>query len=289
MRKRALLASLLLIASLVSLYFALEAYANVKLKEKIDRRLRKLPYAVSYSYFHYNLALNDLEFKDFSLRGKLFYVKVSDLKVDLPFNFRKKGFPPYLRVSLEGAVVGLNLPLLDELLGESSFSFDLNGWYTFNGDRFSTYLFLKIKKVADVYTETSVENLSYSAVERFLEGRTTVNSLINRGKLDRFLFVFRNRGIYERFLSYAAKQEGTTPGKVREELLKMVERNFKDPYLYANLGKALEEFIEKPNCLKLEVNPPVPVSLREVKKLFVSRPDLKRVVEELGVRLTVCR
>jgi len=289
MKKRALLASLLFVVSLVSLYFALEAYANAKLKEKIDRRLRKLPYAVSYSYFHYNLALNDLEFKDLSLRGKLFYVKISDLKVDLPFNFRKKGFPPYLKVSLEGGVVGLNLPLLDELLGESSFKFDLNGWYTFSGNRFNSYLFLRLSQVADIYTEASVENLSYSAVERFLEGRTTVNSLINRGKLDKFLFVFRNRGIYERFLSYAAKQEGTTPAKVKEELLKMVKQSFKDPYLYANLGKALEEFIENPSCLKLEVNPPVPVSLKEVKKLFVSRPDLKRVVEELGVKFTVCR
>ncbi len=289
MKKKAFLAAVLFIVAVVAGYFALEAYANVKLKEKIDRRFKKLPYATSYSYFHYNLARNDLEFKDFTLSSSLFSLKLSRLYIDLPVEFRKKGFPPYLKVEVRGGDVKINLPLLDELLGESSFRFNLDGWYRFKGSKLDASLSLNVRNVADFYLGTLIDNLSYPVVERFFEGRTTVRALVNRGRLVKFHVVFRNRGIYGRFLNYAARQEGMTPEKIKKELFSMIEKNFhKDDFLYRRVGEALEEFIRRPTCLKLEVLPPQPVSLKALKELVVSKPNIKAVVEELGLRLTVC-
>ena len=287
MKKRVLLALLLFFAALVSSYFALEAYANVKLKEKIDRRLSKLPYASSYSGFHYNLASNDIELKDFAVRGTLFSLTMQELLVDLPYSFRKKSFPPYLRIVVKGGVFRVELPLLEELLGESLFRFDVDGWYRFDGSRFVSSFFLRLRNLGEVYLNAEVDNLDYPTVERFFEGRTTVNALVNRGKLSKFEMVLKNRGLYDRFLHYAARQEGATPEEVKKELLAMVRQSFSGE-LRRKIGAALEEFIENPTCLKVEVKPEQPVSLKELKRFVSSRPDVKKVVEELGIKLSTC-
>lgn len=285
MKKRVLLALLLFFAALVSSYFALEAYANVKLKEKIDRRLSKLPYASSYFGFHYNLASNDIEFKDFAVRGTLFSLTMQELLVDLPYSFRKRSFPPYLRVVVKGGALRVELPIFKELLGESLFRFDVDGWYRFDGSRFVSSFFLRLKNLGEVYLNAEVDNLDYLTVERFFEGRTTVNALVNRGKLSKFEMVLKNRGLYERFLHYAARQEGTTPEEVKKELLAMVRQSLSGR---RNIGAALEEFIENPTCLKVEVKPEQPVSLKELKKFVSSRPDVEEMVKELGIRFSLC-
>lgn len=288
MRKRAILAVVLFIAALISSYFALEAYANVKLKEKIDRRFRKLPYAISYSNFHYSLASNDIEIDGLSINGDLFSVKFRRIFIDLPFDFRKKRFPPYLKINVDGGNVSLNLPTLRELLGESRFNFNVHGWYSFKNSRFSTFFQMDLPDLCEFQITSTVENLSYPVVERFFEGRTTVNSLINRGQLSRFRFVFKNGGIFERFLKYTAEQEGSTPGRVKEELLSTVSRSFHDRMLYESIGKPLEDFVRNPVCIELELKPQVPVELRDLKKMVISKPDLKEIVQKLGVELHTC-
>ena len=287
MKKRVLLVLFLFFAALVSSYFAIEAYVNVKLKEKIDRRLSKLPYASSYSGFHYNLASNDIEFQNFVLKGTVFSLSMQELLVDLPYSFRKKGFPPYLRVVVKDGVFRVELPLLEELLGESLFRFDVDGWYKFDGSRFVFSFFLSLGSLGEIYLNAEVDNLDYPTVERFFEGRTTVNALINRGKLSRFEVVLKDRGLYDRFLHYAAKQEGATPEEVKKELLAMVRQSFSGE-LRRNIGAALQEFIENPTCLKVEIKPEQPVSLKELKKFVSSRPDVEEMVRELGIRFSLC-
>ncbi len=287
MKKKILLALLLFLAALVSSYFALEAYANVKLKEKIDRRLSKLSYSSSYSRFHYNLASNDLEFKDFTVKGNVFSLTMGDFVIDLPYNFRKKSFPPYLRIAVKGGVFSIEFPLLDELLGESLFKFDMEGWYRFGDNRFVYSFFLRLQNLGEVYLNAEIDNLDYPTVERFFEGRTTVNALINRGKLSKFEMVLKDHGFYERFLHYAAEQEGTTPDEIRNELLTMVRQSFSGE-LRRNIGKAIEEFIKNPSCLKIEVKPEQPVDLKKLKKMVFSRPDIEKTVKELGIKFSLC-
>ena len=288
MKKRVALAVVLFVVALISAYFALEAYANVKLKEKFDRRLAKLPYATSYSRFHYSLGPNDLEIDGLSIKGSLFSVQTQKLLIDLPYNFREKRFPPFLKVIVKNGYFRLELPLLDELLGRSSFGFDLAGWYDFEGNRFDSFFFLNLKNLGSLSLEADVDNLDYPTVERFFEGRTTVNPILRKGELSHLEIVFKNNGFYDTFLRYAAKQEGTTPDDIKRELLSMIKQSFQDGILYTRIGKPLEEFINNPTCLKLELNPPHPVSLRELERLISSKPDVKRVVEELGIKLSVC-
>ncbi len=288
MKKKVALAVVLLFAALISLYFALEAYANVKLKEKFDRRLSKLPYSTSYSRFHYSLGPNDLEIDGLDFKGELFSGRFQKLIIDLPFDFREKKFPPYLRVVVKNGDFRLNFPVLDELLGRSNFDFDLDGSYSFNGGDFDSSFYLNLNGMGDLLLKARVDNLDYGTVERFFEGRTTVNPILKKGELSRLEIVFKNRGLYETFLSYAAKQEGTTPDKIRGELLSMVKQSFQDELLYDRIGRPLEEFINNPTCLKVELNPPRPVSLQELKRLISSKPDVKKVVEELGLKLSVC-
>ena len=288
MKKRVALAVVLFVVALISAYFALEAYANVKLKEKFDRRLAKLPYATSYSRFHYSLGPNDLEIDGLSIKGSLFSVQTQKLLIDLPYNFREKRFPPFLKVIVKNGYFRLELPLLDELLGRSSFGFDLAGWYDFDGNRLDTFFFLKLKKLGSFSFKMDVDNLSYSTVEWFFEGRTTVNPILRRGELSHLEVVFKNGGLYDTFLRYAAKQEGTTPADIKKELLSMVRQSFQDETLYERIGKPLEEFINNPTCLKVELNPSRPVSLQELKRLVTSKPDIRKVVEEIGLKFSVC-
>ena len=288
MKRRIILAVVLFVAALVSSYFALEAYANVKLKEKIDRRFKRLPYAVSYSNFHYSLASNDIEIDGLSINGDLFSVKFRRIFIDLPFSFRKKQFPSYLKVYIDGGDISLNLPTLRELLGNSQFNFNVHGWYSFRNGQFNTFFQMDLPGLCEFQITSTVENLSYPVVERFFEGRTTVNSLINRGQLSQFRFIFKNRGIFERFLSYTAEQEGSKPDRVKEELISTVSRSFHDGVVYENIGKPLEDFIRDPVCIELELKPQVPVGLGELKKMVISKPDVREIVQDLGVELHTC-
>jgi len=288
MKKRVALAIILSLVAFVSAYFALEAYANVKLKEKFDRRLSRLPYATSYSRFHYSLGPNDLEIDGLTVKGELFSGRFQKLVVDLPFDFREKKFPPYLRVVVRGGELRLELPVLDELLGRSSFKFDLNGGYRFTGRVFYSYFLLNLYGMGSFTFKTEIDNLDYPTVERFFEGRTTVNPILRKGELSHLEIVFKNGGLYETFLNYAAKQEGTTPEKIKEELKSMVDQSFKDREIYNRIGEPLKEFINNPSCLKLEIQPPKPVSLKELKILAASKLKVKELVKELGLRLSVC-
>lgn len=160
MKKRVALAVVLFTAALISAYFALESFANVKLKEKFDRRLSKLPYATSYSRFHYSLGPNDVEIDGLSMKGNLFSLQAQKLLIDLPYNFREKRFPPFLKVVVRNGYFRLELPLLDELLGRSSFGFDLAGWYDFEGNRLDAFFFLNLKSLGSLSFKADIDNLS---------------------------------------------------------------------------------------------------------------------------------
>lgn len=288
MKKRILVAVVLCIVALVSAYFAIEAYANIKLKEKFDRRLSRLPYTTSYSRFHYSLGPNDLEVDGLTIKGELFSGRFQKLIVDLPFNFREKKFPPYLRTVIKGGEFQLELPIFNELLGRSSFNFDLNGGYSFNGKSFLPFFFLDLKSMGSFSFKAEIDNFDYPTVEKFFEGRTTINPILRKGELSLLEIVFKNRGLYETFLNYAAKQEGMTPERIKEELTSMVDQSFKDREIYDRIGRPLKEFINNPSCLKIEIQPPEPVSLKELKTLIASKPNVKEAVKELGLKLSVC-
>ena len=285
--RRALLVLLLFLGVLVSSYFALEAFATAKIKEKLDRRLSKLPYAVSYSDIKYNLALNDLVLYDFTLNGNVFKLYLGKVVVDLPSTFRKKAFPPELHLIIKDGTLSVYFPIFD-FLSDSPIRFNLAGGYSFHENQLTGYLYSSLEEIGDFHTEFLLDNLSYTVMERFFEGRTTYRSIVNRAKLEYFKFTFKNRGLVEKFLNYAAKEEGTNVESVKEELKNMVRNGFTDKSIYERIGKPLEEFIDNPKCLSIEVKPKTPVGLKEIEKLLIKKPDILNVIDEFGIELKNC-
>ncbi|WP_456455880.1 hypothetical protein [Thermovibrio sp.] len=287
--KKAFLAFVLLLGALVSSYFALEAYANYKLKEKIDRRLSKLPEDVSYQGFHYNLLFNDLDFKDITVKeGNLELFKIRELKVDLPFFLRKKEVPDSLKVEAYGITVP-SVYLLN-LIGYKvpNLKFDFTFGYSIRGNELLGSSRLKAYGLAEFLSTVSVKARK-AYLKKLLEGRLPLSSAESKLYLQELKVVYRDSGLFNRALSYISSQEGETILQVKEELKKTVAESLRnDPKLFEVIGYPLIRFIDNPKCLSLKVKPKEPVSFTSLKRLLSSKLHLNSFIEELGIKLSTC-
>jgi len=280
-----LLSFFLFFGFLASSYFAVEAFATYKIKEKIDKRLSKLPYEVSYSELRYKLLTNDLVIRNFSLKGTLVRFSSDRIAIDLPASFRKKAFPPELFFSLSGGSFHVDLSLLSEIYPKD-FEFNVAGGYGFSGDELFVNLVSSVKGIGEFSLDLELSNLSYGVLERVFEGRTTLRSVVNHGRLKYLRLKFKNEGAFERFLSYAANQEGVSVERVRKELLN--RSSFKDGLVYEKVGKPLEEFIRNPDCIEVVVRPKTPVGLKTLKEILVETPNVEKILQSFGVELKSC-
>ena len=282
-----LLSFFLFFGFLASSYFAVEAFATYKIKEKIDKRLSKLPYEVSYSELRYKLLTNDLVIRNFSLKGTLVRFSSDRIAIDLPASFRKKAFPPELFFSLSGGSFHVDLSLLSEIYPKD-FEFNVAGGYGFSGDELSVNLISSVKGIGEFSLDLELSSLSYRVLERVFEGRTTLRSVVNHGRLKYLRLKFKNEGAFERFLSYAANQEGVSVERVRKELLNTVRGSFKNRLVYEKVGKPLEEFIRTPDCIEVVVRPKTPVGLKTLKEILVETPNVEEILQSFGVELKSC-
>jgi hypothetical protein len=285
--RRVLILIFLFFGALVSSYFALEAFATVKIKKKLDKRLSKVPYAVSYSSIKYKLATNDLILTDFTVKSSLFYVYLGRLFIDLPAKFREKKFPPEFFFYVKNGVFSLDFPFVDSILG-NKVDFNLAGGYSFSEDSLFGYLTSKLEGLGDFKFKVRLSSLSYPLMERIFEGRTTYRSLLNRGKLDYLSMTIRNRGIFERFLKYTAQEEGISEDRAKSEIKTMIRSNFKNRDIYLRIGKPLEDFIGNPVCLKVELRPKNPINLREIREILREKPNLMEIIDNWGVKVKTC-
>ncbi len=285
--RRALILLFLFVGALISSYFALESFATVKIKEKLDRRLSKVPYAVFYSNIKYKLATNDLVLTDFTVKGSLFYVYLGQVFIDLPATFREKKFPPEFFFYVKNGVFSLNFPFVDSILG-NKVDFNLAGGYSFSEDSLFGYLTSKLEGLGDFKFKVKLSSLSYPLMERIFEGRTTYRSLLNRGKLDYLSLTIKNRELFERFLKYTAQEEGISEDRAKSEIKTMIRSNFKNRDIYLKIGKSLENFIDNPICLKVELRPKNPINLREIKEILREKPNLMEIIDNWGVKVKTC-
>ncbi len=288
--KKLALIVLLLAGALISSYFALEAYANYKLKEKIDRRLSKLPEEVSYEDFHYNLLLNDFDFKGITVKeGNLELLKVKELKVDLPFYLRKKEVPDSLKVKAYSITVP-SVYLLN-LIGYKvpNLKFDLDLGYSIDGKELLGKFRLDAYKLADFFTTVSIEGTKKTYLKKLLEGKIPFSSVERKLYLEKVNIVYRDFGLFNKALSYISSQEGESPFQVKKELKKMVAESLRnDPQLFEDIGYPLINFIDNPKCLSLSVQPKEPVNFKTLKKFLSSNLNLNSLIKELGVKFSTC-
>ncbi len=288
--KKLALIILLLVGALVSSYFALEAYANYRLKEKIDKRLSELPEKVSYKDFHYNLLLNDFDFKGITVKeDNLELLKVKELKVDLPFYLRKKEVPD----SLEVKAYGITVPsvYLLNLIGYKvpNLKFNLTLGYSIDGNELLGNSRLEVYKLADFLTTISIKGTNKTYLKKLLEGRIPFSSVERKLYLEKVNIIYRDFGLFNKALSYISSQEGQPPFQVKEELKKMIAGSLRnDPQLFEAIGYPLVRFIDNPKCLSVIVQPKEPVNFKTLKVLLSSNLNLNSLIKELGLKLSTC-
>ncbi|ADU97071.1 hypothetical protein Theam_1105 [Thermovibrio ammonificans HB-1] len=284
----------LFVAACVSGYYALQSYVTYKIAQKLNRRLERLPYPVSYGSFSYKLLGNDLVLKDLKVGFAGNYITVDKVVIDLPFDFRKKGVPSFTRVSVYGLHVPTSLPLVKELAlvsGLSSPFLNLNtsAGFSFNGRELTVNGGVVVKGLAAFTGEVKLDNISRDYTEKLLERRVPYSSALVRVKLKLLDLRYRDYGFFNRFIGYTARQEGLSPQEVKAELVKTLRGSFSaNPEFARRLGYALIDFIANPSCFELVVRPQPPVSLLKLEQFAKKRPQIDRLMKVLNVKGKVC-
>jgi len=295
MKKKALIAALLLVGALISAYFALEAYATYKLKEKFDRRLSKLPYHVSYERFKYNLLLNDIEIKNLHFKEEGLKVDVGEIYIDLPFTLRKKAVPHSFTLKAERIEIPSQTPFLGELLKTigykgSKVTADFISSYTFEGDELKVKVGLTGRELARVETVGELYGIDRELAQKVFEGRLPPKVVERRGELKELTLKYIDEGLFRGFLNYLSQQEGESPEKVKEELKKTIDESLREsPEIYRRIGRALIEFIDNPTCLEIEVEPHPPIKISQLVKAASEKGEIEKLLKRLNLKAETCR
>ncbi len=289
--KRALLALFLFITAVVFSYLAVEAYATNVIREKVRKRVSKLPVSVIYRGPDYNLYKNEVTFSDLTLFSEDFRFEAQRVSLKLPFTLRKKELPSFLRLEIEGAI--LKVPALKPLLSNlgidlSGLPFSLKAEYTIGENRISGVFGLSVYKMGKL--AGSFELLGDKAsLKRFMEGRITLDGLLKKLHLKECVVLYKDKGLVEGFISYTARQEKADVKKVKEELIRLVESGMREkPVLLERVGRGLVDFLKTPKCVRLTIKPEEPVNLLRLKGLLKRRLNVEEVIKFLNLRLKSC-
>ena len=294
MKKKALIAALLLVGALISAYFALEAYATHRLKEKFDRRIAKLPYQVSYEGFRYNLLLNDVKITGLEVEDGGIRVKVGEVYIDLPFTLRKKAVPQAFTLKAKRIELPSTTPFLGELLKTIGYRknevvADFTSSYAFKGKELSVGVALEAKNLGAIKTKGELYGIDRELTQKVFEGRVPPKVFERRGELEELILTYLDEGLFKGFLNYLARQEGESPEKVKEELKKTIEESLREnPEIYERLGKAFIAFIDNPKCLKIKIEPEPPIKLSELVKAAKERREIDRLLKRINLQGQVC-
>ncbi|NPB03521.1 MAG: hypothetical protein GXO39_03800 [Thermotogae bacterium] len=294
MKKKALIAALLFVGALISAYFALEAYATHKLKEKFDRRIAKLPYEVSYEGFRYNLLLNDIKVTGLKINEEKVKLKIGEVYVDLPFTLRKKAVPQAFTLKAKKIELPSTTPFLGELLKTIGYKkdevvADFTSSYAFKGKELEVGVALEAKELGAIKTRGKLYGIDRELTQKVFEGRVPPKVFERRGTLEELTLTYLDEGLFKGFLNYLAQQEGESPEKVKEELKKTIEESLREnPEIYERLGKAFIAFVDDPKCLKIKVEPEPPIKLSELVRAAKERREIDKLLKRINLQGQVC-
>ncbi len=294
MRLRWFLTLILFVAAVVSSYFALESYAEAKLREKFNRKITSLPVNVSYSDLKYHLLENRITIKNLKASELGYTVSTEKITVDLPITARKKELPESLQFKVEGLLIPTNLPFIKNFfkiigLNGENLILNLNTEYSFSGDVLLTHLATSSPALGDLVISSYFTNISKEKLQIALNGVADEKDTLKRIALAYLDITYRDRGLLQNFFNQEAKQEGISVEELKKRLIQTVERNVQNNQaVRERIAYPLISFIKNPSCLEITLKPIQPISLREVKHLLKSNPNIFQIIKTAGLSLKTC-
>jgi len=294
MKLRWFLTLILFVAAVVSSYFALESYAEAKLREKLDRKITSLPINVSYSDLKYQLLENRITIENLKASELGYSISTEKITVDLPITARKKELPESLQLRIEGLSIPTNLPFIKNFFRIIGFNgknliLNLNTEYSFDGNVLSTHLATSSPALGDLVISSYFTNITKEKLQMALNGIADEKDTLRRIALAYLNIRYRDRGLLQNFFNQEAKQEGISVEKLKRRLIQTIERNVQNNQVVREkIAYPLISFIKNPSCLEVTLKPTQPISLREVKHLLKDNPDISQIIRTAGLSLKTC-
>ena len=302
MKLRWFLTLILFVAAVVSSYFALEGYAEAKLREKLDREITSLPINVSYSDLKYQLLENRITIEKLKASRPGYTISTEKITLDLPITARKKELPESLQLRIKELSIPTNLPFIKNFfriigLNGKKLILNLNTEYSFDGDILLTHLATLSPALGDLVISSYFTNISKEKLQIILEGeRHKAEGSIadERDTLKRIALAYldiryRDLGLLQNFFNQEAKQEGISVEELKKRFIQTIEKNIRsNQEIGEKIAYPLISFIKNPSCLEITLKPARPISLREIKHLLKNNPDISRIIKTTGLILKTC-
>jgi hypothetical protein len=294
MKLRWFLTLILFVAAVVSSYFAIESYAEAKLREKLDRKITSLPVNVSYSDLKYQLIENRITIENLKASEPGYTISTEKIIVDLPVTARKKELPANLQLRIEKLSIPTDLPLVKnffEIIGLNSRKLILNldTEYSFEGNVLLTHLSTSSPALADLIVTSYFTNISREKLQKAINGTADEKETLKRIALAYLNIRYRDRGLIQNFFYQEAKQEGISVERLKRRFIQTIERNVQNNQtVQERIAYPLISFIKNPSCLEIILKPVQPLSLGEVRQFLKNRPDISRLIEVAGLSLKTC-
>ncbi len=285
-KTKALLALTLFIGALVSSYFAVQTYAEVKIAEKINGKIDQLSIPIGYERISYDLFHNTISVYDITLLMIGTKIHIDRIEIDLPFTARKREIPENLLVKVEGISIPPFIPFLREALGRT-LRFHLVGGYKAEKDTILTFLTTGNRELGYISVKVIAEGVPLRELQR--AGKRKTKDIIKSATIRLIDIKFKNRGLLDLFISSQAKASGLSPEAFKEQLIRTVEENFqKNPEMAEKIEYPLVSFIQKGDCLELKVAPPHGLKISTLHRMIVKRLPLNSFLQETGIELKTC-
>ncbi len=284
-KAKALLTLILFAGALISSYFAVQTYAEVRIAEKVNRKIDQLSIPLGYEKLSYNLMKNTLTINNITLLLTETEISINRLEIDLPFTARKRELPESILVKVEGISIPTFLPFLRKTFGRTLY-LNLVGSYRAEGDTISAFLTTGNQKLGYLFVKLVVEGLPLRELQE--AGKRRTKEIVKSATIKLIDIKFKDRGLLDLFISAQARESGLSPEAFREQLVRTVRENFKNPETAGKIGYPLINFIQKGGCIELTVSPPYGLKVSTLRCMVSERLPLERFLKELGLKLKTC-
>jgi hypothetical protein len=294
MKLRWFLTLILFVAAVVSSYFAIESYAEAKLREKFDRKITSLPVNVSYSDLKYQLLENRITIKNLKVSELGYTISTEKITVDLPITARKKELPESLQLKMEGFSIPTNLPFIKNFfkiigLNGEKLMLNLNTEYSFDGNVLLTHLATSSPALGDLVISSYFTNITKEKLQMVLNGTADEKDTLKRVALAYLNIRYRDRGLLQNFFNQEAKQEGISVEELKKRFIQTIEKNIRsNQEIREKIAYPLISFIKNPSCLEITLKPVQPISIGEVKHILKNDPHISQIIKTTGLILKTC-
>ncbi|WP_163329186.1 hypothetical protein GFV12_00940 [Desulfurobacterium thermolithotrophum] len=296
MRLRWLFTFILFVIAVISSYFALESYAEVKLKEKLDRKLSSLPLDVTYRKFDYKLLENTVTIENLRASQLGYSIFANKIIVDLPISYRKKEIPENLHLKVEGLKIPLKTPFISNFsktlnLKEKATNFiplDLDVSYAFDGSILKIEFLTSSPLFGELKTVSYFTNITKQKLELLINGKADKEYTLKRIALAYFDLIYKDRGFIQNFLKKEAEQQGISVEEFKKKLIYTIESNSSSESVKKKIIFPLVSFIKNPSCLEVSLKPSEPISLKDATYLLNENSEVFSLIEKLGLTLKTC-